>query len=341
VGRGADKLSQGPAITLKEMNKSIVKYLLVLIVAGILLFFMFKGRMPFGKGNTSFAVESSTEITRIDFYQGDKKLTLEKSGDRWFINKKEEARKNAISFILRTLREMKIKSPVSPEIFENEIIKKQVDPIKVNIYERRRLSRSFFVYKTGSNIYGNIMKMRASSKPYIVYIPGFEDNISTHFIMNELFWKPYLVFNLLPSRIESIRFESFTDTSSSFLINCRKKAYSLSDGIKYIAGWDTLKIKRYLSYYTAISFDSWAFDLSETEKKSIESAIPIYRITVKPLDGKEISLTIWEKWISVNGEKKRDTDRVWAKTNLQDGIFEMRYFDLDPILKKRTYFFPE
>jgi hypothetical protein len=323
------------------MNKPVIRYFFIFIVLAALLVFFFKSRTPFGKSNTSFAVESKNEISRIDFYQGDKILSLEKSGERWLINKKEEARKSAVSFILHTLREMKIKSPVSSEIFENEIIKKQVNPVKVNIYEKRRLVKSFFVYKTGSNIYGNIMKMKASSKPFIVYIPGYEDNIGTHFIINELFWKPYLVFNLLPSQIVSVMFENISDTSSSFIINCRKKVYSLSDGKRDIPGWDTLKVKRYITYYSAISFDSWAFDLPETEKKSIESALPMYMIKVKQTDGVETILTIWEKWISVNGDKKRDTDRVWAKTNLQDGIFVMRYFDLDPILKKRTYFFTE
>jgi hypothetical protein len=30
---------------------------------------------------------------------------------------------------------------------------------------------------------------------------------------------------------------------------------------------------------------------------------------------------------------------VWGKTNNRDDVFVMRYFDLDPILKKRSYFF--
>jgi hypothetical protein len=323
------------------MNKPVIRYLLIFIVLVTVLYFFFKSHTPFGKGNTSFAVDSKTEISRIEFYQGDKRLSLEKSGDRWIMNRKEETRKSAIAFILRTLKEMKIKSPVSTEIFENEIIKKKVDPIKVNIYERRKLVKSFFVYKTGSNIYGNIMKIKPSSKPFIVCIPGYEDNIGTHFILNELFWKPYLIFNLLPSRIESIRFENYSDTSSSFIINCVRSGYSLSDGKHFMAGWDTLKVKRYISYFTAISFESWAFDLTENEKENIGSALPLFRITVKPWDEPEVSLTIWEKWITVNGEKKDDTDRVWAKTNLQKGIFVMRYFDLDPILKKRSYFFTQ
>lgn len=321
------------------MNKLIIRYFLIFIAVGALLLFLFKGRTPFGKGNSSFAVDTEVEITRVDFFQGDKKLSLEKSGERWLINKKDEARKNAVLFLLRTLREIKIKSPVSVEIFDNEIVKKQVYPVMVNVYERRKLVKSFFVYTTGSNIYGNIMKMKASSKPFIVYTPGYEDNIGTHFIVNELFWKPYMVFNLLPSQIASVKLENLPDTSSSFIIFCSKKEFLLTDLKRDISGWDTLKVKRYLTYYTAIPFETWAFDLPKVERNSIESGLPLYRITVKQSNGEEIILTIWEKWKSGDEGKKIDSDRVWAKTNLKDEIFVMRYFDLDPILKKRSYFY--
>jgi hypothetical protein len=323
------------------MNRLILKYILYFVVLGAFLIFLLRGRTPFGSDNTSFAVNPETKISRIDFYQGDKKLSLEKSGENWLVNKKDEARKSAVLFILRTLREIKIKSPVSSEIFDNEIIKKKIDPVKVNIYERRKPVKSFFVYKTGSNIYGNIMKMRASSKPFIVYVPGYEDNIGASFIVNELFWKPYMVFNLLPSQISSVRLENIQDSSSSFIINCSKKDFLLSDLKKDISGWDTLKVKRYLTYYTAIPFESWVFDLSENEKNSIESGMPLYRITVKQSDGKEFILTVWERLKSMDGSRMKDSDRLWAKTNQMDEIFIMRYFDLDPILKKRSYFFRE
>ena len=279
------------------MNRLVVKYILYFIILGAFLIFLLRGRTPFGSGNTSFAVDPEAKISRIDFFQGDKKISLEKSGEKWLVNKKDEARKSAVLFILRTLREIKIKSPVSNEIFDNEIIKKQIDPVKVNIYEKRKPVKSFYVYKTGSNIYGNIMKMRVSSKPYIVYVPGYEDNIGTGFIVNELFWEPYMVFNLLPSQISSVRLENIQDSSSSFIISCSKKEFLLSDLKKDISGWDTSKVKRYMTYYTAIPFESWAFDLSDNEKNSIESGMPLYRITVKQSDGKEIILTVWEKWI--------------------------------------------
>jgi hypothetical protein len=99
-----------------------------------------------------------------------------------------------------------------------------------------------------------------------------------------------------------------------------------------------LKVKRYLTYFTAILFDSWAFNLSEDEKKSIEAGLPRYRITVTQSDGKVRILTVWEMWKNENGIRIPDTDKVWGKTNLRDEVFIIRYLDLDPIIKKRSYF---
>jgi hypothetical protein len=322
-------------------NWPIIRYTLLIVAIGAIIFFIIKGRAPFGKSNSSFAVKSDTEITRIDMFQGDRKLSLEKSGDKWLINKKYEARKGAILFMLRTLSEMRIKSPVSSEILDIEIIKKKVEPVKVNVYEKRRLIKSFFVYKTGSNVYGNIMRMKTVSKPFIVYIPGYEDNIGNHFIANELFWRPYMVFHLLPSQITEIKLENIADSSSSFIIHRRDRIISLSGLNGNISRWDTARVKRYLTYFTAVSFDTWAFELTGNEKREIESASPAFIISVRQTDGDEIILKIWDKWIIVNGGKKPDTDRVWGKTNKSDELFVMRYLDLDPIIKKRFYFHKE
>ena len=85
---------------------------------------------------------------------------------------------------------MKIKSPVSAELFDNEISSKNIVPVKVKVYEKGRNLKTFLVYKTSSNIYGNIMKIKERSKPFIVYVPGYEGDIGSAFTLNELFWQP-------------------------------------------------------------------------------------------------------------------------------------------------------
>jgi len=44
-----------------------------------------------------------------------------------------------------------------------------------------------------------MMKIKGGSKPFIVCVPGYEGDIGSGFSLNELFWQPYAVFNLLPS----------------------------------------------------------------------------------------------------------------------------------------------
>jgi hypothetical protein len=323
------------------MNKIFLRSILLIIAAGLLFLILFSSRSPFGKNNSSFATESGKEITRIELGENGKRLILEKKGEDWLINGKTEARKSCVLFIVRILKEIKIKSPVSPELFKNEIVLKDIIPVKVKVYEKRRLLKSFLVYKTRSNAYGNFMKIRESSKPFIVYVPGYDGDIGSEFTMNELFWQPYTIFNLLPSEIASVNLENLSDTASSFSIVNRNHHCYLSADRFDLRGWDSTLVARYLSYFVRIPFESWAFDMVEAEKKRIEAQLPVYRITVTTVSGRKTRLTLWAMITDENSAKRVDSDRLLGKTDESNELFIMRYFDIDPIIKKRSYFFPQ
>jgi hypothetical protein len=323
------------------MNKIIIRLVILAFASALIILILFKSRSPFGKNNSSFASEPQSGITRIEFTEGDKQLTLEKKDEKWLINGKGETRKSGILYISRVLQEIKIKSPVSGELFEKEITEKKIVPVRVKVFEKRKLLKSFLVYKTGSNVYGNFMKIRGSSKPFIVSVPGSEINIGSVFTVNELFWQPYTVFNLLPSEIASVVFENLSDTASSFSIVNNNRHYVLSDGTRNLTGYDSTLVVRYLSYFTWIPFESWVFETGEKEKKIVERQEPLYRITVTTVNGITEVLTLWERMNSENNTGSKDTDRLLGKTQNRDELFVMRYFDIDPLLKKRSYFFPK
>jgi hypothetical protein len=321
-----------------KINKLVVTSVLLILVVVIILMLLIHSRAPFGKGNSSFAADPEKEITRIEFSEGERRMTLEKNGASWLINGKNETRKNGILFILKILREIQIKSPVSDELFKAEISEKSIAPIKVKVYENRKLLRSFLVYKTISNSYGNIMKVKENSNPFIVYVPGYDNNIGSAFTLNELFWQPYTVFNFLPSQIGSVEFENVLDTSASFSISFKYGHYILTDRSRDLTGYDSTFLTRYLSYFTSIPFESWAFDMDSEQKRKVESFDPLYRITVNSTEGYQTVLTLWEK---LKDDNTRDTDRLYGKTQKSDQFFVIRYFDIDPIIKKRSYFFHE
>jgi len=323
------------------MSKLLVRVILISVFVVALLLILFRTRSPFGSNNSSFAVENDKEITGVEFYDGKKTLSLMLEGEKWLIDGKSETRKSGILFILKILHEIKIKSPVSAELFEKEIDSTGVFPIKVKVFGQRKLLKSFLVYKTSSNIYGNIMKIKEHSKPYIMYVPGHEGDIGSAFTLNELFWQPYTVFNKLPSEIASVKFENMADTSSSFSIFNRNHNFILTGVDRELTGWDSSIVSRYLSYFTWVPFEKWGFELGEDEKKMVSSQQPIYRISVNSSEGKVTVLSLWEKMTEEDGSKTQDSDRLLGKTQNSDEIFILRYFDIDPLLKKRSYFFNE
>jgi len=319
------------------MRRKAVRYSVIAIPLLILLIYMLRERSPFG-GDISFASEPKNEITRIEFSDGKKTLILEKEGDRWLVNQRSEARKTGILFILKILTEMQIKSPVTPELFRSEIVEKGIEPVKVKVSEKGKIINSFLVFKTASNKYGNIMKLKESSRPFIVYVPGNETDIGSAFTLNGLFWQPYTVFSLLPSDIYSVTLENLTDIEASFMIKNENRRFGLYDNSGELAGWDTSRLIRYVSYFTHVPFESWALDLSADEKGKIEKSEPLYKITVVNSEGERKILRLWKR--SIGGEMKDDTDRLWAKTEDTGEIFIIRYVDIDPLLKKRSYFYP-
>jgi hypothetical protein len=323
-----------------EMKKNL-KFLILIIAGVLVLLFLLRDRSPFGKSNVSFAVDREKEITGIEFDDGTKQLTLKKEGEEWLVNEKTAARKSSISFIITVLYDISIKSPVSEELFNEEILNKGIEPVRVRVYVKNKMVRSFYVYKTGSNIYGNIMKTRERTKPFIVHVPAWEGDIGSAFTLNELYWQPYTVFNIMPSAIASVTLENLRDSSSSFSITKNGSGYTLADVNGEITGWDTTSVTRYLSYFIRVPFESWAFEETSPPLAVNRPGDPLYRIILSGTDGKGKTLTIVERIIMENGNERIDSDRVFGMTEESDEMFIMRYFDIVPVLKKKSYFFHE
>jgi hypothetical protein len=318
---------------LKKSKVRLILFIAVVLSLGIILL---QNRVPFGKGNTSFSSKPGKEITRIELSGKEGKVTLEKKNGRWLVNGKNEARKNSIMFISRILLEMDIKSPVSESMFDTATNRKGIAPVIVKVWEKRKMLNSFMVYKTQSNAYGNIMKKKSGSKPFIVYVPGHDGDIGSAFTLNSLFWQPYTIFEFLPSELSSVELENVRDSSNTFTITKTGKGCTFYAGSNQVNGCDTTLINRYISYFTWIPFESWALDLTKNEREQILASTPIYRINVIPVKGEKLSLTLWEKKKEDGGT---DSDRLYGKSNSSDEIFIVRYFDVDPLLKKRSYFF--
>jgi hypothetical protein len=64
-------------------------------------------------------------------------------------------------------------------------------------------------------------------------------------------------------------------------------------------------------------------------------------LTIITSGGKKVVLTLWLMHSDKDSYDKIDSDRLLGKTNEKDELFIMRYFDIDPLIKKRSYFYQQ
>jgi len=308
----------------------------VFLLALVVIIIVTAGRTHFGSGEKSFTGKAGDRITRVEMTSEEGVLTLELNEGRWIVNKRYEARTSAVEFLRSILAGMRIKSAVSADLFVRDTTSQGNGPVKVKTHAGRKRNSSFIVFRTQSNSYGNFMKLNARSKPYIMHLPGFDGNIGSVFTVNENYWRPFTIFNLLPSEIASVEIRNENNSDYEFTIT----NYGGVPGFKAInidfSGWDTSAVRRYISYFTYIPFEQWATDLPSSSRDSIIRSAPAFRIIVKETTGGSSDLQLWHR---TGSSGKPDTDRLWGRINDNDNIFIVRYIDIDPILKKRSYFF--
>ncbi|MBM3420311.1 MAG: hypothetical protein FJY11_04160 [Bacteroidetes bacterium] len=74
---------------------------------------------------------------------------------------------------------------------------------------------------------------------------------------------------------------------------------------------------------------------------SVISSRPFAIITLELADGKSKTLRLWNKTIISDSVTVQDTDRAWGNLNDAGNLFVVRYYDIDPILRKMSYFFQQ
>ncbi len=247
----------------------------------------------------------------------------------WILNGKEEARKAAVTFLLATLEGMEPKSPVSEKTFDELIVKFSGRPVSVRVYSGHRKVKSFIVYHFNDPDYSSVFRKSAGSTPYLVYLPGYDFDAGSVFTSETDYWRPFTVFEIMPSEIAKVKMDFSGDPSRSFVI-FKDKGIAILEGT---VSFDTIAVKRYISYFVNVPFESITTGLDKQGEASVAGSSPVFTLTVTTNDGESHVLRGWRRQYGTEA----DTDRLWGK--LDDGrLFVMRYLDIDPLLKKRSYF---
>lgn len=284
------------------MKKNQKALLAVLILTGVALYLYFNNKTSTIKEELrDFAVEDTASITKI--FLADKEghqVTLEKlEPGKWMVNKKHEARNDAIENLLLTVGQIDVKAPVAKAAMDNVIKVMATQSTKVEIYQGEdEPSKVYYVGHATQDNFGTHMLLENSSVPFVMHIKGFMGYLSSRYFCEEDKWRQTKLFGYSMDDLGSVEVNYPSRPERSFIIenidNEKLSIKSLSDN-KILANMDTLSVFAYLQLYQKVHFEYFANEVKQHVRDSLAQNGPLFSITVTDVLGNKNMVKAYRK----------------------------------------------
>ncbi|MEK6615988.1 MAG: hypothetical protein AABZ32_07750 [Bacteroidota bacterium] len=338
-------------------TKNKIAILLFIIVASLAMWlYLHNSEGTIRKELYDFSVADTASITKVYMVStGGKQLTLIKikSGD-WKVNGKFKARNDAVKNLLGCMKDLQVKNPVAKSAIENVSKQLATGATKVEIYQNDNLIKTYYVGSDTQDGLGTFMLLsdaetgENSAMPFVMFIPGFNGFLSVRYFLDEDLWRDRSIFAFYPDKISSITVEYTHLRDSSFTISLsNKNEISLADSRgKNILDFDTLKTKRYITYYTNIQYEALKNDMRKSFIDSVLAKGPVHIIRLKDREGKFHTVKTFSKPVAdmnkvddVTGKPvTEDFERMFALINDDKDIVLIQYYVFGKLFQGVSYF---
>lgn len=337
------------------MKKNLIYLVVIIILAAIAIFSWTRQKQgTLDRKQAEFSVEDTAAITKIYMVDKDNREVLLQRSDtnpnQWVVNNRFMARSEGMNMLKSTLRNLRVKAPVSKAGYNNVIRQLAATSVKVEIYQmkprislfdkiklfnREKLTRVFYVGHTTQDNLGNFMLLEGSEIPFIVYLPGLRGFVSPRFSTNENDWRDYSLFRVPLDEFASATVEFFEKPEESFRVDKgndgRFTVTSLAIN-QPVAFTDTLRILNYVNGYRDIRFEDILNDLGQAYIDSVKNTHPVYQFTVKNIKNEVMTATTY-RIKSKGGDFDIDgnmvpynPDRMFALINDDKDFVLVQYF---------------
>ena len=329
------------------MKKTI--FLIVLVLLGFLLFYSNQGDSTFSKELSNFAIEDTSIIKKVFF--ADKhgnSLTITKTNNnKWLVNDKFIARSESVNFMLKTMKDIEVKHPVSNNLHDRIIKNLATSSVKVEIFTNKlnEATKTYYVGGESKDMIGSYMLLENSSRAFVVYIPGFNGFLAPRFTIDGTkvssdLWRDRTIFSYDTKDIKTIDVINHENPTKSFKINRKDNFYTLIKNKKKY----TLKknqSQEYLHLFKSVKCEGFMNEFSK--KDSILESKPYYTIKITDNKNNRDSLIAFHKeaenieYLEKSGKEiKYDVDRMYAKYN--NDLILIQFYIFDKILLRKQNF---
>ncbi len=350
---------------MKKRNKVlfIVVLLLGLIALILVLFSNKTGTLK--NAENDFAITDTASVTKIFLAdKNDNEVLLTKdSNGIWIVNNTHIANKDNINLLLFTLEQIAVWSPVQKAAHDNIIKRLSVVSTKVEIYqkkhlidfwgiklfEREKLTKTYFVGEPTMTSDGNMMLMEGASQAYIVYLPGFRGFVSPRYSAYESDWRDHTVFKTRLPQIQEIIHENIVEPKESFILTkSGSRTFQLTHLLsnKIVPDYDTVKVFDHVSAFRKISYEAMARNINQDYLDSL-SNFHFYSLSLTDVDGNktvvkmyhlpELLITNYQK-TNEQIEETYNLDKFYLTINEEPDLYVAQFFVFDRLIQPLSFY---
>ncbi len=335
------------------MKKNSIYFLLLIVLAVAVYFFVVKNRMTTLNGkDDAFAVKDTADITKI--FMADmsgRSVTLQRKGAYWIINNAYPVRSDEIQILLSTIKQVAVKYPVNAAAHDIVMKEMATTATKIEIYDKNNsLLKSYYVGGADQMQTGTYMKMPASDKIYATYIPGFDGYLSTRYSLDTITWRDRTIFSFNIPQISSITV-NYTDNrkDSSFEISViSPDSFQIKPLNGKMANMPVVKEKLFLYLLAYKQINAEAYRNDDPIKDSLLHTTPFCTFTLVDNEGnphivkcyhKKITETTMQQFDQNGQPLSYDLDHYYASINNGKDFVIIQQYHFGKLFKTYYYFF--
>lgn len=337
-------------------NKGLIG--LIIVLAGLLAAVYFGSKnssSTIKKQLSNFAIEDTASITKV--FLSDKSsnnVLLERiDGDNWTVNKDYRARQDVVVNLLKTIKELTVRAPVSKSRFDYTVKQLASNSTKVEIYQNNSEKPTKVYYVGGANQdnTGTYMLLENSSVPFLMHIEGHYGFVHTRYSPRINDWRDNTIWYFPGEKvttIKNVKVEYPKDQNKSFEITkSAENSYTLKNSKSEVVPVPNNQvIYDYLRRFRKISYEGFEETKSEAYCDSIIKNTPVETIwTIEEDNGRTTEVKAYLKPVKDDAEDwegneiPHDLERMYATINNQEFVI-IQYFVFDPLTLTLQDFLP-
>jgi hypothetical protein len=295
------------------MNKKTIILLSALAIVIISYFLLNRNISNTITGNDrNFEFSSTDKIDKVFLSNKASKkfVTLTKQDEKnWLVNGKFKVSMTQIELLFSTLKNLRVKRPVSKNE-KNTVVKDMaLNATKVEIYENGKISKVFYVGQNTQNEMATYFFMEGGKEPYVCYIPGDDSYLNARFFTDVVAWRSKNIFSSKAEDIQKIAVDWIDTPERSFVIdNSQKEPVLMSGGktFKNNVEVNLNKLRSYLNLWENLSFEGFPISLDAHQIDSVSKTRPFLVMQLTDKKGKTTKLTVHRK--SLKKDSRIQTD---------------------------------